>query len=930
LSSQQTKSLANTLRKTTAILCLGLLGLSMTPLLAEQDEPDFEPTVAGRMGEGTLHYQLSAGNEKNAGLPVTKTSPLVQAEIQRLLQRVPAIKTAKDDKKTFQLREGSQPAPRTAETKKLPFPNVAADQPKPMVQPSELKVTGIAPQGTVGMAPHLTVSFNQPMVPLTTLAQLEAKDLPVKLSPTPPGKWRWLGTQTLMFVPDKRFPMATKYSVDVPAGTKSALGQSLAKAEHAEFVTPALQMVSSMPNSGSQPLNPLVFVGFNQDIDASAVARNIKISSNGQDVPFNLAGLDVLAKNKSMRNTVESFGKNRCLVLKFSQELRPSSSYQVSVLAGTPSKEGPLLTAAAQNFSFSTYEALSVRGHSGEVQPGQPLNMWFNNSLDPAKCKLDQIRVTPPLKKQAIKINGASLMIYGQTKARSEIQVELPASLTDTYGQTLGKSQTLSFKVGPAAQRFSGPNQGFVVLDPQGPRQLPFSVVNVKRVHLRAWRVEPKDWSAYLSYSLERRRNDKNAKPPGTQVLDVDVDTNCPLDEAADFNLDLAKALKDGIGQLMVEVIATDYKTEKDYPKPRYLGWIQSTHIGLDAMADSQQLLCSATDLLTGKGLSGVKVRIEEAKGEAISDQNGMARLNWNGPGPLLVAQKGDDVAILPRQYAYYYSGGNWAPNSPHDQDLWHVLDDRQLYRPGEKVSLKGWTRHTNYGPKGDMVATKATSISYELRDSRGNSVLKGTTAVGALGAFNFQLELPKNMNLGRTNLSIRADQGGGTSHSFDVQEFRRPEFEVSTTAAKGSCIVGEKGFVTTSASYFAGGNLANAKVNWSVNSSATSYSPPNWSSYTFGSWTPWWNCRCWWNEGPSGYVNEPSKSYQSQTDANGKSTLQLDFQSLDKPRPQSVSAQATVQDVNRQAFSSSASVLVHPCAYYVGLKSERVFVEKG
>jgi alpha-2-macroglobulin len=930
LSIQTANPLTITLRKTTAVLCLGLLGLSMAPLRAEQDEPSDESIGIQNSGQGTLHYQLSSGSQSTKGLPVTKATTLLETEVQRLLQRVPAIKVAKGDKKTFQLAERSLPAPRSAETQKLPFPNVAADSPKPIVQPTELKVTGIAPQGTVGMAPHLTVSFNQPMVPLTTLAQLEAKDLPVNLTPTPPGKWRWLGTQTLMFVPDKRFPMATKYSVDVPVGTKSALGQRLTKAEHAEFVTPSLQLTSTMPTGGSQPLDPLIFLGFNQDIDASTLARTIKVSNDGQSVPFSLAGSDVLARHKSMRNSVESFGKKRCLVLKLSQELKPSSTCQVTVSAGSPSQEGPLLTAADQSFSFSTYQALAVQGHSESVQPGQPLSIWFNNTLDPSKCKLDEIRVTPPLKKQAIKINGGSLMIYGQSKARSEVQVEIPASMTDTYGQRLGKSQTLSFKVGAVSQRFSGPNQGFVVLDPQGPRQLPFSVVNVNHVHLRAWRVEPKDWPAYLTYAVERRRNDKNAKPPGTQVLDTDVDTNCPLDEAAEFNLDLAKGLKNGFGQLMVEVIATDYNTPNDQPKPRYIGWIQSTHIGLDAMADSQQLLCSASDLLTGKGLAGVSVRVEGTKGESRTGSDGLAKLGWSGQGPLLVAQKGDDVAILPRQYSYYYGGGNWAPNSPHDQDLWHVLDDRQLYRPSEKVSIKGWTRHSNYGPKGDIVATKATSISYELKDSRGNSVLKGSAPVAALGAFNLQLDLPKNMNLGRANLYIKSNEGAATNHSFDVQEFRRPEFEVSTTAAKGSCVVGENGFVTTSASYFAGGNLANAKVDWSVSSSSTSYSPPNWASYTFGSWTPWWNCRCWWNEGPNGDSGEPTKSYSSQTDANGKSTLQLNFQSLDKPRPQSVSAQATVQDVNRQAFSSSASLLVHPSAYYVGLKSDRVFVEKG
>ena len=42
-------------------------------------------------------------------------------------------------------------------------------------------------------------------------------------------------------------------------------------------------------------------------------------------------------------------------------------------------------------------------------------------------------------------------------------------------------------------------------------------------------------------------------------------------------------------------------------------------------------------------------------------------------------------------------------------------------------------------------------------------------------------------------------------------------------------------------ASYYAGGPLPNAEVNWQVTSSPGSYSPPNWPDFIFGSWSPWW-----------------------------------------------------------------------------------------
>ena len=43
-----------------------------------------------------------------------------------------------------------------------------------------------------------------------------------------------------------------------------------------------------------------------------------------------------------------------------------------------------------------------------------------------------------------------------------------------------------------------------------------------------------------------------------------------------------------------------------------------------------------------------------------------------------------------------------------------------------------------------------------------------------------------------------------------------------------------------------------------------------------------------------------------------------------------SVTANASVIDVNRQAWNASSSLIVHPSSYYVGVKTKKPFVEKG
>jgi len=47
------------------------------------------------------------------------------------------------------------------------------------------------------IAPFLNVTFSQPMVPLATLDELSAAEVPVQITPELPGVWKWLGTTTL-------------------------------------------------------------------------------------------------------------------------------------------------------------------------------------------------------------------------------------------------------------------------------------------------------------------------------------------------------------------------------------------------------------------------------------------------------------------------------------------------------------------------------------------------------------------------------------------------------------------------------------------------------------------------------------------------------------------------------------------------------------
>lgn len=75
----------------------------------------------------------------------------------------------------------------------------------------------------VDIASSITVMFDRPMTALTSLDQGEAKAPEIKIDPPLKGRYKWLGTSAISFIPGK-LQYATKYTVTIPKGTNSAEG----------------------------------------------------------------------------------------------------------------------------------------------------------------------------------------------------------------------------------------------------------------------------------------------------------------------------------------------------------------------------------------------------------------------------------------------------------------------------------------------------------------------------------------------------------------------------------------------------------------------------------------------------------------------------------------------------------------------------------
>jgi uncharacterized protein YfaS (alpha-2-macroglobulin family) len=922
---------------------------------ANTQESDSEDEANGDQMKEGLQFRLSEGTgQSESRTPITpvQSSRLTDSEVQNVLKRLPPVKAEEGDQQEFALRDRSLPPPRTGKTVNVSFPSSESAPPPNTAAAGPLEVLRFAPEGEIPLAPQLSITFSQPMVAVTSNDDLAAQDVPVRLSPQTPGKWRWVGTKTLLFVPDGRFPMATQYSATVVAGTKSANGGTFSTTKTWTFATPPPQVKSSYPSSNAPTTrDALMFVEFDQRIDPAAVLNTIKVVGGKSQLKIRLATQQEVEADKTVSQLAKSAEKGRWLAFRAINSetgdtrlaLPVDSGINVQIGPGTPSAEGPRTTTSAQAFSYRTYGLFRVTGQRcGYSQKCTPFDPWYidlTNPVDAAAFEQSQIRVEPEIPGMKVNLYGQTLSIEGVKRGRTVYKVTLASSLKDQFGQTLGSNVTLTFNVGPAPPSLASSGKAFIVLDPSAPRTFSVYSVNYKTLNVKLFKVKPEDWEKFARYMrfvhdyYEDTKQQKQTVPPGVLVSTKTVTVKGQADEMTETRLDLAPALDDGLGQVIVIVEAGSGLKKRE--RPSVEAWIQSTNIGLSAFVDQTDLFAWATSLKEGKPLRDVEMTIHPLGVSGTSGLYGIARLPLTTTqkqqgSSLLIARQGRDVAILPEHDEWWSTGTSWYKRDTPDALRWFVFDDRKMYRPGEEVHLKGWIRKVGGGKTGDVGLANeglGRTVSYKVTDAQGNEVTKGTSQINALGGFDTKFKLPATMNLGGASVQLQAEgatiTGGTEQHYFQVQEFRRPEFEVNAQASEGPFFVKGHAETTVAASYYAGGGLPNAEVNWRVTSTPINFTPPNRGDFTFGEWIPWWRS---WNTRDTG----TTQTFKGITDAAGKHRLRIDFDSVKPPRASSVTAQGSVTDVNRQQWTSSTNLLVHPADLYVGLRSERTFVQQG
>ena len=214
----------------------------------------------------------------------------------------------------------------------------------------------------------------------------------------------------------------------------------------------------------------------------------------------------------------------------------------------------------------------------------------------------------------------------------------------------------------------------------------------------------------------------------------------------------------------------------------------------------------------------------------------------------LLTATKAKDGLGGANRFAHLGFTNVWFGRT-HDVEYNQVkvfgITDRPVYRPANKVEFKFWVRHTKYD-QADTSDFANRDFIVEIHNPKGEKVLEQGFKADEYGGIAGTFPIPSGATLGMYGVQVYDAPrriGGGTS--FRVEEYKKPEFEVTVEAPKEPIQLGEQVVANIQAKYYFGAPVTKAKVKYKV--TRTSYSS-NW--YPRGNWDWFYGPGYWWFAG--------------------------------------------------------------------------------
>jgi hypothetical protein len=776
-----------------------------------------------------------------------------------------------------------------------------------------LEVSDVYPQSqSVGVSPgtQLIVAFNRPVVPLTGISEQAGLPSPMEIVPAVRGQGSWTNTSIYAFVPSAPLAAGETYTVTVPAGLSFA-GAILEDDYGWSFTVqqPSVTLVTPLPDQTLVDPRTSVVLTFPQSMDRTSVSERFQLESHKDG-----------RKVSGRINWQES-------VLRFVPEapLERGVTYQVRLAAGASVASGTASIADDQAWSFTTAPLPAVIGHTPadgavKVDLYGSLRLAFSAPMEPS-LTVEALVITPTVRTYTYWQNdGTELWVSWSLQPSTRYTVTLSSGAEDLFGEPIDEPVTWSFDT-----RASEPNISLLTEGPIGmysaydDATVAIRHVNVSRVNMDLYELSPEEL-VMLTREGGWPNWDRFTVRGGSRIASWVLESDAPLNSRAVLTSELPggaqSALDPGIYLLVAKA------PEVSRPE-RYAFVVSPFNITLKTTGD--QALVWVTDLKDGKPLTGVGVSLYDYYGElaaeGITDRDGLLMLKmpvqerWESV--TVVAQSEDGMGAVVSNWSDGITP--WAFELPVAWETrayrGHLITDRRIYRPGQMVNFKAILRLDDDGQY--SLPKPGTRVEASLIDSEGQTVWSDDMVPGDLGSLDGQIALSESASLGYYSLVLRIGEEYIDS-SFQVAEYRAPEFMVSVSTDEAEYVAGDTMRLAVEAAFFFGGPVSGARAQWRV--FADSYYFDRWDgegNYTFGE---------------NGYFYEPGNTAldtglltegTGQTDANGRFTASIPTD-LEGTSSRRFTVQASVVDLNNQEVTGESSAVVHAGALYIGLNADK------
>jgi hypothetical protein len=797
-----------------------------------------------------------------------------------------------------------------------------------------------APRGEMVDPPEVSLVFNRAMRPLELAG--DESTLPAKIQPAVPGRWHWVGTTALTFVPEGgRLPRATSFVVEVPAGTRALDGSTLGKAYELRFSTVRPSVISIQPNGEDMRPDQKFEVRFNQPVTAREVEQALAFEVGEED---KLRRVAAVVRQPDPQN-------EQLYEISTRVPLPLDTPFRLVVGENLKGKEGPLTVGAENSFSFRTYGRLRVREvrcdretPHGRCSPENGIGIELTNRVKVADLKR-AVRIEPKVAVNwpswmSDEDEVSSVQLYGRYPAGHKVSLTIAAGLKDKYGQTLAGDYREDVAFDDLWPKAEIGLRGSV-FEPVGRRDIPIEAINAADLEVVVAKLSPAE-----ALRLQDGEYDPGKSPTYEQIAALPgarrakVPMTAAINKPTQHLVRTADALggKDARGALAIGLTFTGWPGSTQERRMTSTAIAKVSDLAVSAKISARGSLLWVSRLSTAAPVKGAEVTLERP-GEAPigpfqTDDSGFVSVPENVWKPrtggadhtVLVVREGQDWTYkhVEEVLSTYRYGAS--VNTSAERPFGLVFTDRGIYRPGDTVHVKGIFRKERHP---GTVTPAGVPVELRVEGPDGDAIATRTEPLSPFGTASIDVVVPKTGRLGtyaiRANVGEGGEQWADVSGDFEVAEYRPAEFKVSVESDRPSYVRGDKAKWIARGDYLYGAPMGNAEARLSVTRGYISFEPPNTEGFTTSDAA--------FHADLTDTTPRESEIQSSMTKLDGKGTAAIDaVLALPGQRgPEGVTAEAEVTDVSRQSIAGSTTAIVHPAEFYVALKSGAdLFVDAG